>query len=111
MSALFGVVLLQAQRPASGFGDLFVLLVPLFVIFYFFLIRPQQKRQREHDDMLKAMEKGDTAVTAGGLHGKVTGITDDAFTLEVPTIKGDRVRFKVDRSRIDRRIAASKKEK
>ncbi|UCE85896.1 MAG: preprotein translocase subunit YajC [Deltaproteobacteria bacterium] len=111
MSGLLAVITLQAQRPASGFLDLVVLLVPLFLIFYLFLIRPQQRRQREHEDMLKAITKGDTAVTAGGLHGKVVGVSDESLTLELPTVRGDKVRLKVDRSRIERRIEGDKKEK
>lgn len=111
MSGMFGVIALQAQRSSGGFPDLIVLLVPLFLIFYLFLIRPQQKRQRERDDMLKALTKGDTAVTSGGIHGKVVGVSDDSLTLEIPTVRGDKVRLKVDRDRIERRIEASKKEK
>ena len=50
--------------------------------------------------MLKALTKGDTAVTAGGIHGKVVGVSDDSLTLEIPTVRGDKVRLKVDRDRI-----------
>ena len=61
------------------------MLVPMlliFLIFYFLLIRPQQRRQREQETLLKGIEKGDDVVTAGGLHGKVVGVTDDVLTLE-----------------------------
>jgi len=65
------------------------------------VIRPQQKRQRERDAMLKSAEKGDAIVTSGGLHGKVTGVTDDVLTVEIATLKGgDRVRVKVNRSSV-----------
>ncbi|NRA08520.1 MAG: preprotein translocase subunit YajC [Myxococcales bacterium] len=73
----------------------------IFGIFYFLLIRPQQKRQREQEAMLKAIEKGDSVVTAGGLHGQVTGVTDEVLTLDVGSVKGDRVRVKIARARID----------
>ena len=92
---------LQAAEPSP-----FSMLVPMgaiFLIFYFLLIRPQQKRQREHEEMLKAVEKGDEVVTAGGLHGKVVGTTDDTLTLEIAALKGERVRVKVARSKIDSR--------
>jgi len=95
-------ILLQAQSESSPFG----MLLPMgaiFLIFYFLLIRPQQKRQREHDDMLKALEKGDSVVTAGGLYGTVVGITDDTLTVEIAALKGERVRVKVARSKIDSR--------
>ena len=105
MNPVPALIVLQAGAPSGGLFDLMLLLLPLFVIFYFFLIRPQQKKQRAHEDMQKAIAKGDTAVTAGGLHGRVTGVSDETLTLEVPTVKGDKVRLKVDRARIERRIA------
>ena len=92
----------QAQSESSPFG----MLLPMgaiFLIFYFLLIRPQQKRQREHDEMLKALEKGDSIVTAGGLHGTVVGITDDTLTVEIAALKGERVRVKVARAKIESR--------
>jgi preprotein translocase subunit YajC len=103
-----GLLFLQAQ-PDSGLG----MLVPMgaiFLIFYFLLIRPQQKRQREQEDMLKAIEKGDSVVTAGGLHGKVTGVTDDVLTLDIGSVKSDRMRVKVARMRIESVIKAKKGE-
>jgi len=51
--------------------------------------------------MLKAIEKGDDIVTTGGLHGKVTGVTDDVLTVEIAVLKGERVRVKVSRSAIE----------
>ena len=73
----------------------------IFLIFYFLLIRPQQRRQREQEKMLKGIEKGDDVVTAGGLHGKVVGVTDDVLTVEIAVLKGERVRVKVSRSKIE----------
>ena len=65
---MFYSILLQA--PAGrGFGDIF-LLVGLLAIFYFFMIRPQQKRQKEQRNFIAAIKKGDEVVTAGGIHGK-----------------------------------------
>ena len=92
----------QAQSASSPFG----MLLPMgaiFLIFYFLLIRPQQKRQREHDTMLKALEKGDSVVTAGGIHGTVVGVTDDTLTVEIAALKGERVRVKVARAKIESR--------
>ena len=93
------LVPLQAQ-PQGGLIN-FLPFILIFFIFYFLLIRPQQKRQREHEQMLAAIEKGDSVVTAGGLHGKVTGVTDDVLTLEIAALKGERVRVKAARSKID----------
>lgn len=58
-------------------------LVIMFGIFYFLLIRPQQKKAKEHKALLDALKKGDQVVTAGGMHGKVTAVEDTVVTLEV----------------------------
>ena len=60
-----------------------IMFIPLILIFYFLLIRPQQQRQKRHKDMLDAMKKGDTAVTAGGLIGKVMKVTETEVTIEL----------------------------
>lgn len=94
-----GVIPLQAQ-PGPDFG--FILMIgALLVIWYLLLIRPQARQRREHEEMLKGIEKGDSVVTAGGLHGRVTGVTDDVVTVEIAALKSDRVRVKVSRARID----------
>ena len=58
-------------------------LVLMFAIFYFLLIRPQQKKAKEHRALLDALKKGDQVVTAGGMHGKVTALDDQVVTLEI----------------------------
>jgi preprotein translocase subunit YajC len=111
MSPLPALVWLQAGSPPepSPFGMLFPI-AAIFAIFYFLLIRPQQKRQREQADMIKGIEKGDQVVTTGGLHGRVTGVTDDVLTLEIAALKGERVRVKVARPRIESVTKAAKGE-
>jgi preprotein translocase subunit YajC len=104
------LLLLQA---GEGQGSPFGMLVPMaaiFLIFYFLLIRPQQKRQKDHEQMLQAIEKGDNVVTAGGLHGKVVGIADDTLTLEIAALKGERVRVKVARAKVESRQPGAKGE-
>ena len=61
---------------ASGFAQ-FIPLILIFVIFYFLLIRPQQKRVAEHKLMITKLTSGDTVITAGGIVGKITRIIDD----------------------------------
>ncbi|MEY3112837.1 MAG: hypothetical protein RJA85_485 [Pseudomonadota bacterium] len=61
---------------ASGFAQ-FIPLILIFVIFYFLLIRPQQKRVAEHKLMITKLARGDTVITAGGIVGKITRIIDD----------------------------------
>lgn len=99
-------VWLQAGDGAGP--DPFGFLLPMaaiFLIFYFLLIRPQQRQQREHRKMLESIEKGDRVVSSGGLHGVVTGTSDDVLTLEIANVRGERVRVKVDRAKVDRRTA------
>ncbi|MGH0034770.1 MAG: preprotein translocase subunit YajC [Myxococcota bacterium] len=101
MTGLGTAVLLQQEGAGQDYS-FFVMMGAIFFIFYFLLIRPQQRRQKEHEQLLKSVEKGDTVVTSGGLHGKVTGTTDDVLTLEIAALQsGDRVRVKVQRGRIE----------
>ncbi|GFO60361.1 preprotein translocase subunit YajC [Geomonas silvestris] len=58
-------------------------LILMFAIFYFLLIRPQQKKAKEHRTLLDALKKGDQVVTAGGMHGKITSIDDQSVMLEI----------------------------
>jgi preprotein translocase subunit YajC len=74
----------------------FMNIVPLifmFAIFYFLLIRPQQKKAKEHRAMLEALKVGDSIKTAAGIHGKVSAIEDQVITLEIAT----GVKIKVDK--------------
>ena len=75
-----------AQAPA-GQGDAglinLIMLVVLFLVFYFLLIRPQTKRVKEHKQMVESLAKGDEVVTNGGLLGKITQLGDNFMTLEV----------------------------
>ena len=72
----------QALGGAGGGAtDLFVQLIPfalILVIMYFLIMRPQQKRAREHADLIKNLRRGDSVITSGGLIGKVTKVVDDA---------------------------------
>ena len=61
----------------------FLPLILMFVVFYFLLIRPQQKRQTEHAQMLKALKKGDRVVTSGGVIGTIQTLQDDYVVLKV----------------------------
>ena len=82
---------LQAAPPGSDLS-MFIPMIAIFLIMYFLLIRPQQRRQKEHERVLAGIEKGDRVVTSGGLHGVVTGISDDVLTVEIAAVKGERVR-------------------
>ena len=60
----------------SGFAQ-FITLILIFVIFYFFLIRPQQKRVKEHKEMVKNLKRGDEVITSGGIIGRIERVLDD----------------------------------
>ena len=80
-------------QSAGGGGDLTSLLpfVLIFVVFYFFLIRPQQKRAKEHREMVSQLRRGDKVITSGGLVGTVTKSVDDQETVEVEIAKDVKV--------------------
>ena len=85
MDALFAAAA-HAQSGGAGQENVFVTFLPLvliFVLFYFLLIRPQQKRARQHREMLAALKVGDEVITAGGVIGKVVNISDSFVSLEV----------------------------
>lgn len=84
-----------AEGGAGGFTG-FIPLILMFVIFYFLLIRPQQKRSKEHRQMVSSLKKGDRIVTSGGIHGRITGIDDNTLTVEI----ADKVRVKVARANV-----------
>ena len=75
-----------AEGEAKGGPSAFVSMMPiilLFVVFYFLLIRPQQKKAKEHKEMLSKLEKGDNVMTNGGIFGKITGVTENAYNIEI----------------------------
>ena len=82
--------------PAGGALPQILMLGSIFVIFYFLLIRPQQKKAKEHQAFLSNLQKGDKVVTGGGLHGEITGINDKVVTLEI----AEGLRVKVSRPHI-----------
>ena len=86
----------QAAGGQGGSMLTFLPLILLFAVFYFLLIRPQQKRAKQHKTFMENLKKGDTVITSGGLYGKITGITDEAITMEI----AEKVRVKVSKSAV-----------
>ncbi len=82
--------------PGGGLMGALLPLALMFLVFYLLLIRPQQKRAKEHKDFLNSLKKGDEVVTTGGIYGKVTGIAENVVTLEI----ADKVRIKVQKGNI-----------
>jgi preprotein translocase subunit YajC len=92
--------LAYAMPTGGGGGDsgmtAFIPLILMFAIFYFLLIRPQQKKAKQHKTLLSSLRKGDRIVTSGGLHGLITGVADDVVTMEV----APKIRVKVSRGSV-----------
>lgn len=98
---LFGLLVSTAHaQTATGAQpsafEMFVPFIFIFVIFYFLIIRPQSKRQKEHQKFLADVKRGDEVVTSSGILGRIEGITDQFVTLEI----ADGVRVKMLRSQI-----------
>lgn len=80
-----------------------VLMLVMFAVFYFILIRPQVKRQKQHASMLQALKKGDMIVTRGGLVGKIAGLKERELTIELQ----EKVRVRVMRTHVENKYEAA----
>lgn len=94
----FIVLMGQPAQDGGGLGlfSNIILFGSIILIFYFMIIRPQSKRQKEREKMLSAMQKGDKVVTAGGIHGTIAGLDEKTALIQI----ADNVKIKVDRSSI-----------
>jgi len=86
----------QAEAPPGGILSFLPPLIIMFLIFYFVLIRPEQKKQAKARQMLNELKEGDNVVTLSGIHGTIKKLKDDVVTLQV----ADNVRIKFERSAI-----------
>ena len=90
-------VLLQAPAGAAGGGSMmWIMLIAMFVIMYFFMIRPQNKKQKEIANFRKSLQVNQSVITAGGIHGTIKEITDDYIVLEIAS----NVKIKIDKNSI-----------
>lgn len=94
-------ILLQDVAPEAGAqaGEqwkMWLMMILIFVVFYFFMIRPQSKRQKEIKKQREAMKAGDKVVTSGGIYGKVKDIKENTVTIEI----AENVRIKVDKGSV-----------
>ncbi|MCG6913571.1 preprotein translocase subunit YajC [bacterium BMS3Abin03] len=93
------LIFAMAPQGEGGGGSLvstIIMFGAIFLIFYFMIIRPQQKRAKERQKLLSNLEKGDKVVTSGGIHGIISGIDEKTVLLQV----SDNLKMKVDRSAI-----------
>ncbi|MNZ66279.1 preprotein translocase subunit YajC [compost metagenome] len=95
-----------ATETAAGTGNLFNMIWPfilMFAVFYFLLIRPQQKKQKQRTSMLNQLKKGDKITTIGGLHGTIVEITDDTVVIRV----NDTTKMTFERSAINTIVSSA----
>lgn len=88
--------MLQAAAGAQSGWSSMIMIGLLIVIFYFMMIRPQQKRQKEIRKQREAMKEGDKVVTAGGIFGKIAKVKEDSFLIEI----SDGVKIRVDKNSV-----------
>jgi preprotein translocase subunit YajC len=85
-----------ASGQGAGGFTAFIPLILMFVIFYFLLIRPQQKKAKEHREMIGNLKKGDRIITSGGIYGTITGADENILTVEI----AEKVRVKLNRGNV-----------
>lgn len=95
---ILSTLLLDAAAPAAGMGGMggLIPLLLIFVVFYFFMIRPQNKKQKEIQKARAALKPGDRVVTSGGIYGKLREIKDDSFVVEI----SENVRVRVEKASV-----------
>ncbi|MBK8947078.1 MAG: preprotein translocase subunit YajC [Ignavibacteriae bacterium] len=101
MNLLFAM----APQGADGGGSMISTLImfgAIFAIFYFMIIRPQQKKAKERDALLNSLKKGDKIITGSGIHGTVAGLEDTTVLVDV----GNNVKIKMERSAIGQVVAS-----
>ena len=95
-------LLLQANDQQSGMINIAFILL-MFAVFWFFIIRPQSKKQKEQKNWLQSLEKGTDVVTASGILGKISKMEDDIITLEI----GSKVFIRVTRNAVSKELTDS----
>ena len=97
---MINIAYAMGQSGAAGQGtggfSAFVPLILMFAVFYFLLIRPQQKKQKANREMIANLKKGDRIITSGGIYGRITAVNDNALTVEI----ADKVRVKIVRANV-----------
>ena len=98
-----GLIIAMGQQGGEGGGMVSTIIMfgAIFLIFYFMIIRPQQKKAKDRDKLLSNLEKGDKVVTSGGIHGIIAGIDEKTILMQI----SDNLKVKVERSAITQVIA------
>lgn len=93
---LTSTILLQAGPEAGGGFSSIFMIVAILAIFYFMMVRPQQKKQKEIKKFREGLQVGDKVITAGGIHGKIAGVKDDHFVISI----ANGIEIKVDKGSV-----------
>jgi preprotein translocase subunit YajC len=96
---LVSTIAMAPPQGGQGGGEIYSTLIMfglIIAIFYFMIIRPQQKRQKEREALLGQIKKGDKVITAGGIHGEVVGLDEKTLLIEI----ADKVKVKIERNSI-----------
>ncbi len=104
-------IIAQANPPGTkqknpGLLDMLIPMILMFIIMYVILIKPQQKKQKQHQELVKKLKAGDKVVTNGGIHGSIAAVKDKTVLLKV----ADNVKIEVERLNISETISGEKKE-
>ncbi|MFQ5628863.1 MAG: preprotein translocase subunit YajC [bacterium] len=90
----------------QGGGGMLGLLMPfilIFVVMYFFMIRPQMKKQKQHQAMLQALQKGDKVLTSGGIYGKIVGVKEKSFLVQI----ADNTKVEISKTAVAQKVEKS----
>lgn len=96
MNSLLSIILMTQPQEGSNPLSTFLPLILIVVVFYFFMIRPQVRKQKEMRNFRDALKKGDKIITTGGIYGKINNISENIITVDI----GNNVIIKVDKSAI-----------
>ncbi len=102
MNLLLSVVLLQSGQGGGGMGGLIVPMVLIFAVMYFLIFRPQAKKQKAQQAMIKALQKGDKVVTSGGIYGTIVGIKENEKKLLIEI--AEKVKIKISRTSVSGKV-------
>ncbi|MCP4104762.1 MAG: preprotein translocase subunit YajC [Desulfobacteraceae bacterium] len=105
---MVGIAYAMGQSGAAGGAQAgpnpIFLIIIMFAIFYFLIFRPQQKKQKEHQEMINNLKKGDRVITGGGIHGRIVSVDESTVSVEI----ADRVRVKVNRGSVAAMVQSTK---
>lgn len=96
MPSVLHAFLAQTAEPQQGLGNMLIPLVLMGAVFYFLLIRPQQKKQKEHQALVAALKTGDKVVTSAGIHGLIANVKESTVLVKV----ADNVKIEMDKAAV-----------